>query len=402
MRGKIKYIALLLLIGIVFGCTEPYALQTRDFESALVVEATITNELKTQEVKLTRTYRLEEDGPQTELGATVYITDETGIDYSFAWNPETHTYRSVNEFQVEPGKTYQLHITTSDGKNYQSRAELLTTVNNMEDVVASVENVDGERSVQIFAKSFDPANSSKYYRYEYMETYKIIAPYWTHLTADRLPPDSANPNGGIVVFPRDPGIESKTCYNTYFSYDIIQTSTNNLSEDRVNFPVRTISASSPMIRQRYSILVRQYVQNLASYTFYKTLKELSGQGSILSQNQPGFFYGNIRSVENPAEKVIGFFDVSSVSSKRIYFNYGDLFPGEQLPPYFVDCTPQTFKFCFNPLNMECRGGALLSAIGTRSLLYFDDQDFDYFFLVPPACGDCNYIGSNIVPAFWQD
>jgi hypothetical protein len=57
------------------------------------------------------------------------------------------------------------------------------------------------------------------------------------------------------------------------------------------------------------------------------LKELSGSDGILSQNQPGFFFGNIKSVENPNEKVIGYFEVSSVSSQRIFFNYEDVFPG---------------------------------------------------------------------------
>lgn len=293
-----------------------------------------------------------------------------------------------------------MHITTADGKNYESRAETLTTVNTIEDVTATVENVDGQRGVQITVKNFDPTNSSKYYRYEYEETYKIIAPYWTFFKAERVPAQPGEPHDGIAVIPRGP-TESKTCFKTVVSNDIIQTSTTALSEDRVNFPLRFISDQNAIISHRYSILVRQYIQNLASYTFYKTLKELSGQGSILSQNQPGFFYGNIRAVENPVEKVIGFFDVSSVSSKRIYFNYADLFPGEPLPPYFTDCTPEAFKFCFSTTDMECRGAILLSFIGLHTMLYLDDDNV-YYTLVPPPCGDCNYVGSNEIPAFWQD
>jgi len=75
---------------------------------------------------------------------------------------------------------------------------------------------------------------------------------------------------------------------------------------------------------RYSIFVKQYVQNFAAHTFYQTLKDISGSESILSQTQPGFFAGNIKSDDNPNEKVIGFFDVSSVSNKRIFFNFSDL------------------------------------------------------------------------------
>ena len=88
-----------------------------------------------------------------------------------------------------------------------------------------------------------------------------------------------------------------------------------------------------MIRNRYSILVKQYVQSLAAHTYYETLKEISDNGSILSQTQPGFFRGNISSVDNPREKVIGFFEVSSYSEKRIFFNFSDLFPKTPAPEY---------------------------------------------------------------------
>jgi hypothetical protein len=397
MKKMMQFCVLFVAI-LATGCAEQYALTSSDFESALVVEATLTNELKVQEVKLSRTYRLEEDGPQPEFGAQVQVSDDQGNLYNYS--ESGGIYRSNEEFRAEPGRNYTLTVITSDGKTYRSRAETLTTVNEIQDVVATVETVDGVRGVQINAQAFDPTNTSKYYRYEYMETYKIVAPYWSFFKATRIPGGEGIEDDQIMISPRDPG-ETKTCFNTVFSNDIIQTSTNDLNEDRVDFTVRFISDQNPIITRRYSILVTQYVQSLPAFMFYKTLKELSGQGSILSQNQPGFFYGNIRAQENPVEKVIGFFEVASVSSKRIYFNYTDLFPDDPPPPYFIDCGPYTFKFCFIPTDMECAGGALLSAISSNSLLYVGD-DNNYYTMVPPPCGDCTNLGSNIVPTFWQD
>jgi hypothetical protein len=398
-KRMIKQMMLLFLMAVsAFSCTEQYALQTTDFEDALVVEATITNELKQQEIKLSRTYRFEEEGPTFESGAAVKIVAGDGTEYSF--HESGGKYVSDDPFEAIPGNTYRLQIITSQGKTYNSTTETLTTVNNMEDVVATVQTVNGVRGVQINAKSFDPLNTSKYYRYDYAETYKIIAPAWSFFKALRIPAGAGEEHDGIAVVPRGPE-ESKTCYATAVSNDIIQTTTNALSEDRVDFTVRFISDQNPIITHRYSILITQYVQNLASYTFYKTLKELSGSGSILSQNQPGFFYGNLRSADNPDEKVIGFFDVSSVSSKRIFFNYADLFPNEPLPPYFADCSINTFKFCFIAADWECRGAALLSVIQTNSLLYYG-EDNNYYSMVVPPCGDCRYLGSNEIPPFWQD
>ncbi|GEP49468.1 hypothetical protein FNO01nite_01400 [Flavobacterium noncentrifugens] len=393
----LKNTVFLIFLSQVFsGCTEPYALQTNTFDDMLVVEATITNEMKQQQVKLTRTFRFEDSAPQIETGANVYVTDEENHSYEFDEN--NGVYLSREAFQAIPGKVYRLNITTSDGKSYNSSSETLTTANQIQDVSVKVATKDGQRGVQINVKTFDPTNSSKYYRYEYDETYKIIAPKWANLNAVLLPPTAPGEHEGIALVPRNP--DTQICYSTKSSNDILQTTTTDLSEDRTDFMIRFISSEDYIISHRYSILVRQYVQNLASYEFYKTLKELSGAGSVLSQNQPGFFYGNIKSTNNPDEKVIGFFEVASVASKRIFFNYADLFPGEELPPYYVQCDNVKFLYCFEPIDPECRGATLITNIRYNWLVYYSGSMPSYTF-VPPPCGDCTLFSSNVIPPFWE-
>jgi len=390
-----KILIVLIFGGIATGCTEQYVLQTNTFEQAIVVEATLTNEVKNQEIKVSRTFRFEENGPTFETGAEVFVTDDSGNRFDFAENDGK--YVSTVAFAAETGKAYRLNITTAQGTTYQSTAEALTTINGMEHVTAGVKVKNGKRGVAITAHSFDAGNSSKYYRYQYEETYKIVTPKWDAFRATVV---AGTPHDTIVLVPRD-ATEIRTCYGTDASNDIIQTTTIGLSEDRVDFDLRFINDQNPIIAHRYSILVHQYVQSVEAYTFYKTMKDLSGSGSILSQNQPGFFSGNISNADNPAEKVIGFFEVASVSSQRIFFNYTDLFPGEQLETYFVDCTSRRLKFCFDANDFECRGNVLLSAIRSEDLLYFDNNGLYYDMVLPP-CGDCTTFSSNAVPPFWTN
>lgn len=372
------------------GCTEPLALETNTFEDAIVVEATITNELKKQEIKITRTYKFENDGPIFESNAQVFIKDNLGNQYNFEEISEK--YISENEFRAFPNRNYTLHIITEDGKSYSSSNELLTTENNIQDIVASVKTIEGVKGVELNIKSFDPTNTSKYYRYEYDETYKVIAPFWVMKEAIVTGPEN------IIIVNRTS--EARVCYSTEKSTKIIQTSTNDLSEDRVNFPVRFISNQNPIISHRYSILVKQYVQSLAAYTYYKTLNEISTSESILSQNQPGFLYGNIKSNSNPNEKVIGFFEVTSVSEKRIFFNYTDLFPNEPLPPYFIKCEPFDLFFCFGAGD-HCNGYTIIESLSNKTITYHSGTNNDYTFVESP-CGDCTRISSNIKPIFWID
>src|SRR4051812_7515083 len=105
-RTAFNTIRLLLLALVFSGCTEQYVMQTNTFEDALVVEATITNEMKQQQVKITRTYPFEQNGPTSEAGAQVSISDNDGNNYEFFEN--SGVYLSTSAFQALPGKAYQL------------------------------------------------------------------------------------------------------------------------------------------------------------------------------------------------------------------------------------------------------------------------------------------------------
>ena len=398
---KIFTIATIGLISI--SCTDPYTLQTNNYEEALVIEATITNELKHQEIKLTKTYKLEENAPTMVANAVVEVSDDQGNLFEF--EEVNNTYLSVNEFKAEPNRQYKLKIITDDGKSYISTNETLTHETSIQNIVPTVNYVNGLKGVDMMVNSYDPTNSSKYYRYEYEETNKIIAPKWSPVKAVvTYNAPGTDPPGTIALVPRT--TEARVCFTTKKSNKIILTSTNDLQEDRVNYSVRFIRDNDYIIAERYSILVKQYVQNLAAHTYYKTLNELSGSGSILSQNQPGFFFGNIKRVENPDEKVIGFFEVSSVSSQRIFFNFHDVFPGQNAPkyPYACEIDPQNeaeniFKYCFAPLDLTCQGNTVLSHLFNEIYVYFDFYNNKYELYRTP-CGDCTSFSSNVIPSFW--
>ncbi len=378
---------LLLLCFIINSCTEPYVLETNTYEEAIVVEATLTNELKKQEITITKTSRFEDKKSKTESGANVYITDNTGTQYDF--EEESGKYISTTEFQAIQGKEYRLTITTSDGRTYLSSAETLPPLNPIQDVAAAVEKKDSLRGVAIRVNSFDPTNTANYYRYEYEETYKIIAPKWVATKA------ILGNNSNIELVPNP--IDTKVCYSTKKNTELLLVNTSRQIDKHLDYVVRFISDQNYIISHRYSILVKQYVENIAAYTYYETLKKISESGSLLSPRQPGFLYGNLRSANNPSEKVIGYFDVASVSSKRIYFNYEDLFPGEFAPPYYTNCD----EFCYRPgLDpYPCRTWeGFIQDLGLNKIAYQSaNVPANVYNMVNIPCGDCTSFSSNIKP-----
>ena len=396
-----RYLHILIAAGLTScftACVEPYKMESNTFEDAIVVEASISNELKSHSVKLTKTYRLEDSSPTIETGASVSVADDAGNNYDYSFSDGI--YRS-EPFQAVAGRTYTLIITSADGRQFCSSPETLTTATPIESVIALAMEENGQLGVQISVNSVDPTGQSKYYRYEYQETYKVVAPFWSEYVASVILDDDPvfSSNDIIVLSPRT--YEAKTCYSTNNSTDLLITNTVGLSEDRVdNFPVRFISVDDPMLRHRYSINVLQYVQSLPAYTFYETLKELSSTGeNILAQIQPGFFYGNMRSVNDSEEKVIGFFEVSSVSQRRIFFNFEDIFPDRQPPDYQYEC--QSYEFnseLFGPGPNP--GRTLRGDLITGNMIYYSHFGAIYNTVIP-ECGDCTTFSSNIIPDFWE-
>lgn len=389
---KYKIYSIVILMPIVFyGCTETYPLITNRYEQALIVEATITNELKNQEIKITKTARFEDEEYLPENGAEVFITDDAGTKYVF--NENSGKYISTTAFQVVSEKKYQLHINTKDGKSFESSPETLTSVNPIQSVKAVIEEKDNVDGISIKVSSFDAAHASTYYRYEYEETYKVVAPKWRPTKA------VLNPGGFLEYFDNSP--DTKICYGSKKNTELLLANTNNLTEDRVEFLARFISDQDYIITTRYSILVRQYIESLNAFNYYSTLKKMSGSGSILSPNQPGFLLGNLRSTKDE-EKISGYFDVCSVSTERIYFNYADLFPGKGAPPFYTDCK----EFCYAdyPLNPDpcTHAPPYTYDLTSEKIKYFNGGSGGFIFWVYAPCADCTTIASNVKPAFWVD
>ncbi len=388
-------------------CTEPFLARTNTFEDILVVSATITDELKTQEIFLSRSFRFEDEERFPESRAQVVVAEEGGQTFNFI-EETAGTYRSQQPFKVVAGRSYQLTILTEDGVTYQSNPVKAPQPTKIDAVYAErITNDFGENGMAIFVDSFDPEGSSQFYRYEYEETYKIIAPDWNPFAL--IPTGNEFPSTDLTnVCNVDLGArttEERVCFASASSNDIISTNTSSLSEDRVSrFMVRFIESDNYIISHRYSILVRQYVQSFEASSFYETLKTFAESESVFSENQPGFLQGNIHSEDTSQQGVFGFFDVSSVTTKRFFFNYDAFYPDEKLPPYPFKCSRSA------PLIREGLGGhefacRLLTLVNRNQVRFVAENEGVFpmggpYIVVDRVCGDCTALGKAEVPEFW--
>jgi len=425
LNNKVNLCCLAIIVGLSsYSCVETFDFESEieDFENALVVEATITNELKQQRILLSRSSTLKNvNGAIPESEAVVVVNNNTTSFTFIECNPGE--YMSKAPFAAHENSEYYIEITTHDGRKYSSLKKQLTPAISIEALyVERGIDENEEEGVFVFIDNINASEKTKYYRYDYEETYKIIAPNYSPqeliprdiefpIALTDIPGDNYDDMIDFFVELRLREEQEQICYNTNTLNTIILASSNEFVNNELGqVKIRFINRNDYRISHRYSILVKQYVISKEAHVFYKTLKNFSEVNYVFSEQQTGFVQGNIFSIKNPKEKVIGFFDVASVNEKRVFFNYSDLFPDEILPPYYVNCddyfAPPLIK---TDSENNVFGSPLFEAlnVGMQFLEVNDATNPNIlltgpFRLVIQPCGDCTVLGSNSVPAFWSE
>ncbi|WP_151674133.1 DUF4249 domain-containing protein [Patiriisocius marinus] len=394
------FCALFFSFMSLLSCTSDIEFENQTFEDVLVIDATITNEFQRQEVRLTRTYAFGEE-PSFETDAMVKVLSNDG-DILFE-ETEPGIYLSISAFKAEPNVDYQLLVITKNNRSYSSTNQSLTTETQIDNIrvdrIVNDDNVDG---VAFLVDSFDPTNTAKFYKYEFIETFKVIAPMW--VDEDAIVVSDVYPNCDVGLVPRSEDL--KVCYRTEVSNQFNLATTATLTEDRVEgHMAHFLSNKNYKMSHRYSMLLKQFVLSSEGYEYLENLNRFTAEGSAFSQVQTGFLVGNIKSDTNVSEKVIGYFEVASVDSQRVFFNYTDFYPPTPLPPYIEDCFISAPPIKVDSQREICSG--LINIINNGELIFFKEYNGDPvfvdpgpYYLVPRACGDCTALGTNIIPDFW--
>ncbi len=382
-----KILILFASILLMVSCVEEIPIESKGFEEALVIEGTVTNEFKQHQIKLSQVFAIDTTGANPLSGATVRVNGN--IEYLFK-ETEPGNYISVDSFAAQPGINYKLYI-LANGEEYESEPLQLPATSSIGLLESNRVDYRGENGVAITLNNQTSNGSTNFYKYEFVETFKFNSNYFKVN-------EIVIKDGEAYEVPKLK--EEYTCYRTEESQSIILASTNSLSEDSVNDLLITfINSNDPRLSLRYSILVKQYVINSAAYNYYDTLKELSGSDNVFSQIQPGFFEGNVFNINDSSEKVIGFFNISSVSSKRVYFNYEDFYNPGSIRPKFVAL--DNCEVTFPTLS------SLIEQVNNDRVRWFGspiipNQPGGSYFVVPRRCVDCTVFGSNVKPDFWED
>ncbi len=270
-----KKIINILLVALIFtSCEDIIELDVPEGPTKLVVDALLTNGDSIQRIHLTTTAPYFDANPTPRLsGAIVFVTTSKGDSIYFTENGDPGTYEA--NYRVEDSTiTYTLNIISPDGREYRSFSESLNRVPPIDVFEQSDERAappgpnEGEIGYIGLLTTTEPAGPGDFYRWvTFVNGEQRRDPFDLIINDDRLVDGNEIREWDIVydLFPGD------TC-------EIWQMS---ISERAFN----------------YWSLVFDQITNFG--------------GPF--DTPPAPIEGNVYNVNDPDEKVLGFFGVSKVS-----------------------------------------------------------------------------------------
>jgi hypothetical protein len=374
MKTPLRY--LIFLMMLFAACKQVYEPPVITAPNRfLVVEGVInTTPASRTTITLSRTRNLVDTVVTDPIkGAIVRIESKAGSTYLLA-EQANGQYVSA-QLSLNPNDSYRLRISTN-GTEYNSEFVQAKTTPAIDSITWQQ-----DKDVTIYANSHDALNNTRYYRWDFTETWQYRAVYETIWGVS-----------GNLIFLRDPSQQVYNCWATAEANQIAIGTSIKLAQDVIDrAPVTVIPHPSEKIGVRYSILVRQYALTEAAYKYWEILQKNTEQLGTLFDAQPSQLKGNIRNEANAAEPVIGFVSASSITEKRMFIDNSQLVDWVSLSTG-TGCdlknTPQ------DPSNF---------------LIYtYPDPNYaPYYFvtgaiiLAPKTCLDCTLRGgTNQKPSFW--
>ena len=387
MRKELAIILFLLFSIFFMACRKPYNPKViSQSYNYLVVEGSIVSSPDSTIIKLSRTVKLDSSNTSNPvLNAQVTVRDDNNATYPLK-QMSNGLYASAS-INLDNTRKYQLDIKTTDNREYLSD---LVVVKNSPPIDSVAYEYAGNTE-NFYSYTHDPSNNTRYYRWDYSETYLYNSPIFSNYIYK---------NGEVVM--RTPAELTYTCFIRDSSSHIIVNSSAKLQQDIITKnPITQVAFDLDKLKIRYSMLVKQYALTPEAYDYYTNLAKNTEQLGSIFDTQPSEITGNIHCLTNTSEPVLGFLSVGTVAQKRIFLNRS------QVPAVYVgsvdSCGVAVLQWMTAKNNFFIPASITNGFLIPMQLVKINEDAGTYSVqYTTPQCADCTLKGTTKQPPFWQN
>lgn len=317
-----------ILFLIPFSCIDPYQVEVPEGEQLLTVEGIISTGPGPHTITLTRsaTYGSDFEGLIRPVSlATVVVRDNEGnVTFLTEGTEAKGTYFTPAGFRAEVGKSYTLQILTAEGKVYTSTPERVASVPQIaalqvRTVTIPASGLEVPRSgVQLIAEINDPADQDNFYFWR-----NGPAVYILETRPDLFTPRPSDANPNRTPQPKPCCIQ---CFRSEISNNqsLFVVNDDNFNGLTARVPAAFIEDDGFRFVNKFRMDLKQYSVSQGAYRFLRLVKQQAEISGSIFDPPPATIRGNMISLDNPDEEVLGYFMAAGETSRRIYIDKDDL------------------------------------------------------------------------------
>jgi Domain of unknown function (DUF4249) len=330
----------LFLLGIVtWACVNPIKDFVQiDATSFTTIEADISDDPELSKVRLTSSSnRLTSQLALPISKAVVSVTDQSGTQTVFTEGIPLGTYYPPKGFLGKVGSTYKLNVKMLTGQTYESTAETMKAVPEIENAITRFETFDQYSKVDIRRAGFtvyldfkDLPSEGDFYLWN-----------WKHY--EKIGFCATCTDGGKYDFKKLDCVQPKFPTDAILNYmcdgncwDISTNNDLNVFSDVLTNGQRVVGRQVARIPfdnwTPYYFRLEQRSITKNAFAFYQSLiSQVQSSGSLFDVPAETRFSLNIKSVTKPTERVLGIFNVFSVRKKIFIIDRRKDIPLGELP-----------------------------------------------------------------------
>ena len=381
---------------VLTSCIEPIDPNNIAFDDLLVIDGLVTDEVVNQEIILSRTKAINDRTFFFERGARVWIEDSEGARINFS-EESNGRYVTQTPYGVPVGGSVQLFIETESGRQYESLMVDVLPTDAVDSIFAEFTSEPVRRNTfagrfNFFLDARNNQSDNRFFRWDWNYTFEFSTSTpsrWLFINNEFINRDRGSENDSLQV---------EVCWQTFENKDLnlIEVQTPEIGVTRL--PLYDFHSEEGFMKKGFSMELEWYALSQTSYNYWKLVDDFNQEQGSLADLQPGTIVGNVRSISNPQEIVLGRFDAVQIQRLRRHFDREDFFNAgfRVIRGDFIDCAD------FDPVS----SADTIEAVDSTLNVLGDEWVLSYFgnstaFFLPKRCAECTEFGSNKRPEFWE-
>lgn len=339
-----------ILFILLDACIDRLAVDENVFAPRLVVDGAITDRPGPYAINLYYSFhpadrQLKKAGVS---GASIILYDDQGNQESFVEKVNGRYETQAGGMQGTIGRKYHISISI-EGKEYKTDPQELMPAGSIEELYAEYKENDinahnpllPQDAVYIYFDAKGVTGSSNLFRWRWSETYELMtypAERTKWVNGEEYP--DPLPCSGYVAEGKNLFWVSEctccSCWRSGSGTNAIVSDNEFVSDDTFDkVQLIKLPAEHTRFGYRYYVKVEQLSLSPEVYEFWKLVEAQQEGASDLFQPNTIKIKGNVKSISDPEEIVLGVFAVSAITQRDLFIG-GTFTPKRMVNPRYTD------------------------------------------------------------------